>query len=501
VDIVVYWSNTIVNTTSGYIVLGDSQLTIKCAIYYVSFHAVDSHGKDVSNAQITVITAPLGLVIDTQTTNGGGLATSRVATGTYRIDVTWKTVQVCNISGVKVTADMPYTLNLWIYYITFHVVDSRDIVVSNAQISAKVSATSIDVDSKLTDGDGNATFRLPKGDADFTVHWSNTLVNITTSYSVSQDANLKIRAAVYYTTFKTIDSHNRPVADAHISMVNLSGGVMDTGITDSKGGAESRLPEGTYTLKVHWYNVLVYEAENFTVDSDSVHTAKCGIYYLTVKTVDSGNAPIENVFVTSSTVSGITMGANFTDEAGKTIFRLPQGTYTIESYYKSTYMMTSIDEKQTATVDLTGGDKETVTIFSHVPIPIYSTNAFFLGLAIVFLIIFALLFILMFLRMRKRKVEPIDASKAGPPTLTTQSQPTAEPVSIPPPEPVTVSKEQKIEGESTMKEDPPKEDVIAGASLPVQPFAQQPLPPPPEDEQMPKAETKDESEQTPNTPL
>ncbi len=326
----VIWNTVVVN--SGYVTITDTTdvINVDCSIYYITFHTVDSHGADISNAQITVKTSTTGASLGTAFTDDKGNATIRLPMTETEVEVYWHETVVYSGTYV-VSGDGTYRIDCSIYYITFHTVDSHGADISNAQITVKTSTTGASLGTAFTDDKGNATIRLPMTETEVEVYWHSILVNHS-MYSVTEDSQVYVNCSVYYRTFHVVDSASEPVEGASITIWDFGNNVRKTAVTNSTGYAEFRVPSAEYNMEVKWMSTLVNQSTIF-IDSDGTDTIYSLIYYITFELRDSREVPVFGASVDVYFEKGGQAGSSFTDEDGKTTMRLPKNTYDVKAYW------------------------------------------------------------------------------------------------------------------------------------------------------------------------
>jgi hypothetical protein len=249
--------------------------------------------------------------------------------------VYWKGVNV-NSTQIDITGDIPSTAPIElicdIYYLTMKVVDSRSIVIENAQVIVTASSTNEVFDSQITDDTGIIISRLPIGSYDISVRWFETQIYLETNKNVDQDYNYSLDCWVYYIELTAVDSRDVPLEEAQISVeMTDTDKILGNELTDETGILEFRLPIGTYDIEVFWEGVSVKKIEGYNAVADDSVLLDCNVFYIDMTAVDSRNITLEDAQISIVLINtGKIYGSVITNETGKVEFRLPIGIYEIE---------------------------------------------------------------------------------------------------------------------------------------------------------------------------
>ncbi len=339
-NITVYWQQRIIQQFD-LALTGDLDQIVYCWVYYVNFLAIDPapHNQPVESAQI-VLTEPLGGgVFDSQITGSDGRLESRLPKGAVDIDVFWKGTQV-HTSQVDITGDIPSSAPLQlvcdIYYLTLKAIDSRLKVIEDAQVILISSSSNEVVDSQIMDVNGEVVSRIPKGRYDITARWLDTEIYSETNKMVNQDGYYELNCWVYYLEIKVVDSRNKTLKDAQISVLMTSTNKIIAGdITNETGSIEVRLPKELYNIEVIWEGVLVKSELNYSLQNDDILRLACNVFYITVKAIDIESVPLENAQITLSfSTTHKVYDSQLTSTDGTIESRIPIGEYDIEVYWK-----------------------------------------------------------------------------------------------------------------------------------------------------------------------
>jgi len=337
-----FWKDIMVANGSGLAVTGDipdtSPYIITIQVFYAAIKVVDSRGFPLPSAQVTV-TAQAGGVFDFQQTDANGMVTERVPLGTHIILVQWKGVDVARVTNFAVSKDIPasapFVVTATVYYMTVVIRDSKTIGVPGATINIFHQNGEV-ADAGLTGATGNVTIRLPKSVYDIKVAWKDIEVGGLDNHTLNGDELLTIDVAVYYVTFKVIDSKDVPVDLVHVTVYYGSGAVFDSGITDGSGEVRMRLARSVYDVRATWKDVEVGFLNDNNVTGDATITMKVAVYYVTFSAVDSRNLPVEKAHITAYYLSGSVMDSGTTEEAGVVVMRLPGAKVNVTVVWKGT---------------------------------------------------------------------------------------------------------------------------------------------------------------------
>jgi len=355
---------------------------------FVNLMAIDSRG-DIMEG-VTIVATVHGGLVDWKDTNVDGLVNMSLSTGAYRFQAFLEDVMVAeeevDITGNVLETD-PIVMECAVYYPDIRTVDSHEEPLENAAVYiVHPNGSSYPQPLRTNDTGHTSLHRVPGGIYSITVRWRGSSV-ATESIVVSSNGEYTISCAVYYASLIAIDSKGEAVPNAQLAVYdNQTGIVMDFKSTDSNGSAVSRLPEGIYDIEAHWKGILVHSSWGIAMSGDMNKNLDCDIYYLTVKTVDAKNRPLEGVLISITMESDFTMAAGHTSDAGEMIARLPKGEYTIDAHYRTTHYLSHFASSIQTITTLQESSTETI-VFESYPPPMYTTNAFFISLAVLIAII------------------------------------------------------------------------------------------------------------------
>jgi hypothetical protein len=94
-----------------------------------------------------------------------------------------------------------------------------------------------------------------------------------------------------------------------------------------------------------------------------------------VQVYGNDGAPIHGAYIIVYTQSGIGVGLNIANAAGKAVFRLPPGNYRIEAYYVSSYWLSVITTSASEQVSLTSTTTKNMVLKDYPP-PLWTTTGF-----------------------------------------------------------------------------------------------------------------------------
>jgi hypothetical protein len=340
VDIEIIWDRALIYYESMYSVSGNAAKQISAWVYYITFNAVDSKDKSIAGALIEIISSLDEETVYTETSDNLGAATFRLPLGSYKLNTYWQTVLVYDIPDLNVIGDVTnYKLPLRIYYINFIAKDSHDISVSNAQVTITTNKTQEVVDSRMTNADGTIESRLPVGLVDIKVFWKEVEVN-SQSFEVVEDvpsnATLVLSCNIFYMTATTLDYQKIPLAGAQITVKKaVEETIMDSTSTSSSGVAVLRLPIGRFSISVEWYSVEVYFENNILIEKDISRNLDCSVYYIKILAKDAKNIELEDARILLAHIEASNLlFTNTTDESGSFEVRLPIGAYDMNIFWQ-----------------------------------------------------------------------------------------------------------------------------------------------------------------------
>lgn len=137
-----------------------------------------------------------------------------------------------------------------------------------------------------------------------------------------------------------------------------------------------RVEAGNYGFTILWKDVVVAQTTVY-VDSDGPYTIKTQVYQLTAQVYGNNGLPINGAYVIVNTQSGAGYGLTTTDEAGKAVFKLPSGTYTVTAHYTTSYWLTVTRASASEQISVATSTSKNI-ILSSFPPTIWSTILFWL---------------------------------------------------------------------------------------------------------------------------
>jgi uncharacterized protein (DUF736 family) len=245
----VVWLDTLVHEAE-YDVNSNAAFSVAANVFYVGTTARDTKGIGLEFAQISVTNTTTFRSMASHTADSGGVTEFRLPIGEYQVDVLWQNALVYDDTWT-LTDDATWTLESWVYYVTFHVTDGDGIDLAGASISLANDTASTSLGPINTDGDGEAEFRLPLGDVSVGIVWKGVTVHEDDQLSVTADAVEEITAKVYYLTVKIFDSKNVRLKGATVS-IEQEGVAVASDISNGRGMAEFRLPIGIYHTNISY---------------------------------------------------------------------------------------------------------------------------------------------------------------------------------------------------------------------------------------------------------
>ena len=281
-DIFVNWKDILVGNMSAHVLSADELVTIHASIFYVTFQIKDSKDIAVDLAHVTVY-YKAGTVFDSGITNGVGQLRVRLAQALYDVKVSWKDVEVANMTDANVTGDGTIDIKAAIFYITYNAVDSRGQPVEKALITTYYMSGSV-MDSGTTSDTGVVVMRLPGTKVNVTVVWKGTLVYTTSADVVNVTMTKVLHLWVYYLTVQVKGASGEKIAKAVVTVMTPMGATYDAGKTLKNGTVAFRLAKGSYKVSVRfsttYYMSSVDERQvkSATMESDQLLVFKLKSY-------------------------------------------------------------------------------------------------------------------------------------------------------------------------------------------------------------------------------
>jgi hypothetical protein len=325
----VFWSGVMVasepvNVTNNR--TEDDPVVITCWVYYPHFRAIDGRGIPLAGAAV-YMHYPNGTasIMPFRTDADGLFGLAQVPIGPYEVSVVWGSREV-NRTVIMVAGNGTYDISCAVYYLKVRAVDPHGNPLLNAQIVVVDNTTGIVADSKLSDSDGSAEFRLARHLYDLAVYWYDALVY--QGYNeplLAGDRSIELTCWIYYLTIRSVDSAGLPLGSALTTVtVAENAKVMDSRLSRSNGEVQVRLPGGSYNITVSWQDIQVFSAGGIAVTEDAVYVATCSVHYLTVSSVDARGVPLEYAQVqVVSVLTGKLLDAQTADAGGNLTCRLP----------------------------------------------------------------------------------------------------------------------------------------------------------------------------------
>jgi len=291
------------------------------------------------------------------------------------------------------------------YFVQIKTVDAHEKILESAHVYAL--SKEVIVDHGYTNASGWWTATLYSGFYNITVYWQDTLV-ARESIEVTAEANFTIICSVYDPSFRFVDDVNNPLPKTPIYIQSPNGTVSILPMYTNEGGFLNltQTPLGDYRLTVWWKGVIVQEKVE-TVDSDGPYVVKCKVYQLTVNVLGNDGSTVHGAYVWVYTDAGVPYDFKMTDAIGRAVFRLPIGTYRIEAYYSTAYMLTHVVANATEPTVPVNSSRSIDITFQDYPPPIWTTIAFWLILTVVLAIVLATVIYLLY----RRREHPNPKSK------------------------------------------------------------------------------------------
>jgi hypothetical protein len=384
--------------------------TLECAVHYVGLHLTDSLDMDLAGAQVLIVGASNAQPMGGQLTDAEGLTTFRLPAGDFSVEATWHDVVVLEAS-IAVGSDDTVVLTASVYYAELHLADSRGKDLEDAHVMVTMPGTVMG--SGVTGPEGTATFRVPTGTYRVMALWQEVQV-LDVEIAINRSGPVELEAAVVYVAFHAVDSEGADLEDARVSAYNATTDhLLGTGDTDVVGLVELRLPQGFGAIEVGWRSVLVNTTSEILLLDRTTHVVRTRVHYLTVEVLDSDGARVSKVNIDVIWDSEAISSA-LTDGQGLAVFRLPEGEYTVNMSYRTTYHMTAIDVAKTEKVTLSASMTLRLSMDdSDYPLPFAKTNLFKTILA--FIVMLVVLLVLTYLIVLKARGQTLTVDEDGVP--------------------------------------------------------------------------------------
>jgi hypothetical protein len=244
---IVSWQGVVVLETSLE-VLSDGTHDLTTSVYYPEVRVLDSRGSVLENAEVALALVGPGTTFGLDTTGPEGTATFRVPGGSYEVAVRWLDTPVL-ATAIDVDRTSTHVLTAWVHYLSFHLVDSAGTDLDNATVVAINGTTGAVLGMGTTDAAGLLELRLPRGPCDVTTSWMSMTVHAVQGLPVVADANVPLVARVHYLTVIVKDGEGAKVRQVDVNVLRL-GGVVSSALTDARGSAVFRLPEGLHRVDI-----------------------------------------------------------------------------------------------------------------------------------------------------------------------------------------------------------------------------------------------------------
>ncbi len=369
--------------------------------YSIQIKTVDAHNQTMVNAYVCAVSA--GIALATGYTNASGWWNTALWAGYYNIIVYWQGVEVLK-QPTEISKPSTFTIQCRVFYPTFEMVDDANEPLPEAQVYIKSpnGTTNILPIYTALNGFVNLT-QAPAGNYEIAILWKGVIVK-TTTQAVDSDGPYTIKCQVYQLATKALDDRGAPIQGAYMAVYTQAGIVYDFKTTDSAGQAVFKIPVGTYKFTVLWRGVVVQQTTR-NVDSSGSYTISCQVYELTVQVLGNNGAAIEGAYVIVYTPTGNDF--KMTNASGLTIFKLPVGTYKIETYYSTAYWLTHVAVSTTEpSISVTSSGTLKIALAGFPP-PIWMTIGFWL---IVSFVVIAALGLVYFLYKRRHSIQSKSAN-------------------------------------------------------------------------------------------
>jgi len=392
----VYWRDVLVNT-SEVNVTGDQVVYADCSVFYPELIVVDSLGASLPSAAV-FFEYPDGEALPVRVSDNIGSVgvISQVPIGESALNVWWRGSLVYD-GAANVSENGALAVRCDVFYMTVHVVDSEHTPIPMSTVAWLSSDTQILIDSTFANTSGASVSRLPAGTYDVDIYWHGNLIASESEIVVADNMHITIVGQVCSVNILALDTKGLALEEAHI-VVRSATDVIVSQMTNDSGAIHVVLPIGTLEIDTYWHGNLVNSTE-VTLTGDANIVVKCAVSYLEIFTNDSGGDPLDGVEVVLKDAQGETIGYGATVN-GRTGFRLPDQTVTVEAHYATEFMMTHVSLTQTTSVQVTG-EKQATLVFDYPP-GVLSTVVFSLAMIGALAAAFAVMSVLLFLKLQKK---------------------------------------------------------------------------------------------------
>ncbi len=343
IDIEVFWKNYLVYTETGFSVIEDAVKIIEASIFYITFKALDSMDISVEEASIDAFDQIDPSPITSGITDEYGLVQMKIPIGTFEIETRWFDV-VVNTTTLVVTQNVgEFVLHLSIYYIDFHVIDSKEIPVSGAVVYVERNDSGRLMGSGITSTSGRVTLRLPGTTTDISIYWDEVKVYEETGYEILASEEKTINSWIYYLDLVTLDKMGDSVGDSKIYLGTEDNVIKYKDTTSPNGMVTFRLPLDDYNMEIFWKNILVYTGE-IPLSEDVSDTVILNIFHVTYDALDSRGEPVfgAQVNVYDNRTQEL-LNSGITDLEGKVTMRVPGISVDTTVYYRGILIYTDHD--------------------------------------------------------------------------------------------------------------------------------------------------------------
>jgi len=277
----VQWRGKTVADT-GVAVNRSTVYTVRAAVYYIDFQARDQTGLPVPDAFIEVIDPVYSLLIDTQITDAGGDAVSRVPGGDFSVSVSYFGSSVFGPTALAVTDDTLMVLTLQVYDVSLTIVDAANVTLEGASVTVTSPALTKAANTGVS---GRVSFKLSAGTYEVIVVW-RTVEVFREERTVSATASsFRIISAVYHLTVTTVDRDDKAIVGAFVTAAS-GNETWAADFTDSAGTVDFRLPQGTYELSARYIATI-----GFT-DVDTEESATASLNASRSMTIEFSRLPL-----------------------------------------------------------------------------------------------------------------------------------------------------------------------------------------------------------------
>jgi len=357
---------------------GSDTHTLEVDIYHLDVSIEDREGDPINNALMISSYEDTRIAAESILSDQEGEIEMRLPATEYYFEVLWNdasvyqgTYELDQTGSIKLTTD--------IFTVTVQTQDDLGEELSGASIDAVYERTNKDIASAETDENGEAEFQLAAGEHTFEVSWLDIDV-ADESFMVDEDStHFEVSTDVYRLQTTVVDSEDEILKNAELRVEHQDELVL-TDTTNINGEATLKLPEAVFNFQITWRDTNVGKHSVEVTEGEQETTLEADVHHLDVEIED-----VEGARVTLMKDNEPIMTER-TDENGEVSFgQVAEGEYELQARLVTTQHWTSVDVETSEQISVQESGQYSME-FEDYPIPIYTTNLFFLILGLVVII-------------------------------------------------------------------------------------------------------------------